>query len=221
MGTRLLSTRGGYISLWPECVAGDGLRHDEYRHHVDGFETKPTLQTERLAIRPMRGTDAAALLALTEVPESRRLTGTHERFTLEQTQAWCASRDEQSDRWDLVIEDAADGRWLGELAVTNWDPDNRSCGIRIALVPDGRSRGIGPEAMEAVIDHLFTVTPTHRLELDVFSINPQAIAVYERLGFVREGVMRDALLWEGAFFDAIQMSVLRPEWARRSPANAT
>ena len=188
---------------------------------MDGFEAKPTLRTERLTIRPMRAGDAAALLALTEEPESRRLTGTHQRFTLEQMQAWCSSRDEQSDRWDLVIEDATDGSWLGELAVVGWDSDNRSCAIRIALVPDARGRGIGPEAMGAVIDHLFTATPTHRLELDVYAINPRAIAVYERLGFVREGVMRDALSWEDTFFDSIQMSVLRPEWARRPPSNAT
>ena len=188
---------------------------------MDGFEVKPTLRTERLTIRPMRADDAAALLASTEEPESRRLTGTHTRFTLEQTQAWCSSRAEQPDRWDLVIEDATDGTWLGELAVTGWDPDNRSCGIRIALEPHARGRGIGPEAMRAVIDHLFTSTPTHRLELDVYSINPRALAVYERLGFVREGVLRDALLWEGTFSDAIQMSVLRPEWARTPHANAT
>jgi RimJ/RimL family protein N-acetyltransferase len=179
---------------------------------VDCFEIKPTLRTERLTIRPMRADDAAALLASTEEPESRRLTGTHHRFTLEQTQAWCSSRDEQNDRWDLVIEDAADGAWLGELAVNDWDPDNRSCGIRIALEPHARGHGIGPEAMSAVIDHLFTATPAHRLELDVYSINPRAIAVYEHLGFVREGVKRDALLWDGTYSDAIQMSVLRPEW---------
>ncbi len=173
---------------------------------------KPTLRTERLTIRPMRSHDAPALLASTEEPESRRLTGTHVRFTLEQIEAWCSSRDDQHDRWDLVIEDAASGDWLGDLAVNGWDPDNRSCGIRISLEPHARGRGIGPEAMTTVIDHLFAATPTHRLELEVYSFNPRAIAVYERLGFVREGVKRDALLWEQTFVDAIQMSVLRPEW---------
>jgi RimJ/RimL family protein N-acetyltransferase len=183
---------------------------------MDSFENKPTLHTERLTIRPMRADDAATLLASTEEPESRRLTGTHHRFTLEQTQAWCSSRNDQHDRWDLVIEDRADGTWLGELAVNGWDPDNRSCGIRIALEPHARGHGIGPEAMTAVIDHLFTATPAHRVELEVYSMNARAIVMYERLGFVREGARRDALRWEGEFFDAIQMSVLRPEWVGTS-----
>jgi RimJ/RimL family protein N-acetyltransferase len=160
----------------------------------------------------MRTDDAPALLASTEEPEGRRLTGTHQRFTLEQIQEWCSSRDEQDDRWDLVIEDSADGTWLGELAVNGWDPDNCSCGIRIALEPHARGHGIGPEAMSAVIEHLFTATPAHRLELEVYSINPRAIAAYERLGFIREGVKRDALLWKGDFADAVQMSVLKTEW---------
>lgn len=179
---------------------------------VDGFEMTPTLQTERLCLRPIEPGDAAALLASTEEPESRRLTGTHRRFTLAQIEQWCATRAEQPDRWDLVIADVHDGSWLGEMAVTDWDPDNRSCGIRISLEPHARGRGIGPEAMRAVIDHLFEVTPVHRVELDVYSINPRAIAVYEQLGFVREGVKRDALWWDGAPADAVIMSVLRPEW---------
>jgi RimJ/RimL family protein N-acetyltransferase len=91
--------------------------------------------------------------------------------------------------------------------VNDRDPDNRACGIRIALEPHARGHGVGPEAMSAVIDHLFTATPAHLLELDVYSINPRAIAVYERLGFIREGVKRDALLWDGTYSDAIQMSV--------------
>lgn len=180
---------------------------------MDGFETTPTLRTERLLIRPMRADDAPALWAATEEPESRRLTGTHQWFTLEQIEAWCASRDEQTDRWDLVIEDPVDGSWLGELAVNEWDPDNRSCSIRIALEPHARGRGVGSEAMRAVIDELFAVTPVHRLALEVYAFNPRAIAVYERLGFVREGVLRDALCWDGEFTDALVMSVLRPEWS--------
>ena len=42
----------------------------------------------------------------------------------------------------------------------------------------------------------------------VYAINPRAIAAYERVGFVREGVLRDALRWDGEYHDAIVMSLL-------------
>jgi RimJ/RimL family protein N-acetyltransferase len=39
--------------------------------------------------------------------------------------------------------------------------------------------------------------------------------VYERVGFPAEGVLRDALYWDGAYVDAIVMSMLAPEWNHR------
>ena len=46
-------------------------------------------------------------------------------------------------------------------------------------------------------------------------LNPRARHVYEKLGFVVEGVFRDALWWEDRFHDAIAMAMLAPEWARQ------
>ena len=41
--------------------------------------------------------------------------------------------------------------------------------------------------------------------------NPRAQAVYERVGFQREGVLRDSLWWDGSFHDTIVMSILRTD----------
>jgi RimJ/RimL family protein N-acetyltransferase len=49
----------------------------------------------------------------------------------------------------------------------------------------------------------------------VFAFNPRAIAVYERVGFVREGISRDALLWDEEFVDSIQMAMLRTDRTAR------
>ena len=46
----------------------------------------------------------------------------------------------------------------------------------------------------------------------VFAFNARAYRVYEKVGFVKEGVLRNALRWEGQWHDAIVMSVLAPDW---------
>ena len=66
-----------------------------------------------------------------------------------------------------------------------------------------------------MVDHAFEVGGVHRVELEVYASNPRARAVYERAGFVVEGVRRDALLFDGAYVDAIVMAVLRHERASR------
>ena len=57
-----------------------------------------------------------------------------------------------------------------------------------------------------------------RIWLDVFDFNPGARRVYERVGFLHEGVLRPAIFREGQFFDDHRMAILSGEWrARRVP----
>ena len=65
-----------------------------------------------------------------------------------------------------------------------------------------------------MLQYGFDQLKLHRIELEVYEFNPRAIHVYEKLGFVREGIKRQVLLWEGQYHDAILMSVLAHEYQR-------
>lgn len=178
------------------------------------FATKPTLTGERVVLRPLEAADAGYMWADIADPESMRLTGTHDSFTREQIEQWCATRAQQDDRLDLAVIDRVSGAWAGEVVINDWDAENRSCGFRIALGPGGRNRGLGAEATRLIVDYVFDVIddpPVHRVSLEVFDFNPRAQAVYDKAGFRREGVLRNTLLWDGEFHDAIVMSVLRTD----------
>lgn len=182
---------------------------------MGSFADKPIIRGTRVTLRPIVAADADAMFTGLDDPEAKRLTGTHQEFTREVIEQWATSRIEQDDRLDMAIIDAASGDWAGELAINDWDADNRSCGIRIAVDAAYRDRGVGTEAMRLAIDYVFESLPIHRLSLEVFAFNPRAIAVYRKLGFVQEGVLRDALFWDGEFHDTILMSILRPDWETR------
>ena len=177
------------------------------------FADKPTLIGSKVRLRPIVASDAASIWRALDDPEATRLTGTHATFTIEQIERWAATRAEQDDRLDLAVVDVITGDWAGEVVINNWDVENRSCSFRISLDAGFRNRGFGTEATRLIVDYVFTSLPIHRFALEVFAFNPRAIATYEKVGFSREGVMRDALRWDGAFHDTIMMSVLRPEWS--------
>jgi RimJ/RimL family protein N-acetyltransferase len=181
---------------------------------VATFADKPTLHGERVLLRPLVESDAQDLLDAMD-DEGIRLTGTHRTFSLADLVAWTASRAATDDRLDLAIVDRTTNSFVGDLAINDWDPPNRSCNFRIALGPRGRNRGLGSEATRLIVDHVFTNLPIHRIGLDVFSFNPRAAHVYQRVGFVTEGVQRATLLWDGEYHDSIMMSILRPEWEAR------
>jgi RimJ/RimL family protein N-acetyltransferase len=178
------------------------------------FTHKPTLTGERVLLRPVTVDDVPGLAEMLADPEGGRLTGTHATFTDDQLQAWYATRGDQSDRLDLAVVDKATGAYAGEVVLNDLDEINLACGFRISLGPAARGRGLGTEATRLIVGYAIEEVGLHRVELEVYGFNPRAQAVYERVGFVREGVRRDALCWDGRWVDAIMMSILSTEWRR-------
>jgi RimJ/RimL family protein N-acetyltransferase len=179
------------------------------------FADKPVLTGELVTLRPVEVADVPAMVDALADPESRRLTGTHARFTVDQLRNWAATRAEHDDRLDLTILERATGEYAGEVVLNELDPDNLSCSFRIGLAgPRFFGRGLGTEAARLILAHAFDSVGLHRIALEVYAFNPRARRVYDKLGFRAEGTLRHALRWDGAWVDAHVMSVLGTEWAR-------
>jgi RimJ/RimL family protein N-acetyltransferase len=74
------------------------------------------------------------------------------------------------------------------------------------------NQGYGTEATRLMLRYGFDTLNLHRIWLRVHQNNPGAIRAYEKAGYVREGVQRQAVFADGQYYDMIVMSVLRPEW---------
>ena len=147
--------------------------------------------------------------------ESMRLTGTQASYTLEQVEAFCKkiSSPDADDRADFAITLPDDPTYIGEAVLNNIDWDNRCANFRIALGSHQNfGKGYGTEATQLILQYAFEQLEIHRIELEVYDFNPRAQHVYEKVGFVKEGVRRDVLLWEGRYQSAIVMSILASEF---------
>lgn len=171
---------------------------------------------KRIYLRGFEMDDKEIVLAGSNDRESARLTGTHATFTLPQIEAYILRNQAGEGRAAWLICTPQD-TIVGEVVINQIDEDNRSANIRIGLYdPQYFGKGYGTEALQLAIDYGFTTLHLHRISLGVFEFNPRAIHVYEKIGFVREGVERDALFWEGRFYNQIIMSILEHEWTSRS-----
>jgi RimJ/RimL family protein N-acetyltransferase len=74
------------------------------------------------------------------------------------------------------------------------------------------NQGYGSEAAKLMLQHGFENLNLHRIYLRVYENNPRAIRSYEKVGYVHEGRMRQAVYKNGKFEDVLLMSVLRSEW---------
>jgi ribosomal protein S18 acetylase RimI-like enzyme len=80
--------------------------------------------------------------------------------------------------------------------------------VGMGVVAQWRGRGIGSRLLNAAIEDGFR-RGLVRVELEVRADNARAIALYERIGFVREGIVHNAFSIDGQYFDAIAMAIIR------------
>lgn len=178
------------------------------------FSIKPVLTGEKTVLRPFTEADAEVIAEIVEDPEVIRFTfepGTV--ITMEGLRSWYGSRSAQTDRLDLAVTDRATGELVGEVVLYEWDPVGRSCTFRTLLGPRGRGRGLGTEATRLIVGYGFEQLGLHRIELEAYAHNHRALRVYEKVGFVVEGVRREVQLRGGEWADAVVMAILDREWA--------
>lgn len=75
-------------------------------------------------------------------------------------------------------------------------------------------KGYGKIALALIQKHCFTILHAHRLWLDVRAHNSRAQKVYESMGFVQEGRLRDSVFYDGHYEDLIVLSILEDEYRR-------
>jgi len=106
------------------------------------------------------------------------------------------------------------GEALGHVQLSSINRTDRSAAIARVLVGPKilRNRGLGRKIMEAVLQVGFEKLSLHRIYLNVFDFNHNAIACYEHLGFQREGLLRDTVRVGNKYWSHFIMSILEEEW---------
>lgn len=103
---------------------------------------------------------------------------------------------------------------VGHISLGKIDQKNKSARIGRVLVGDKkvRGRGVGEQMMKEVVRISFDELKMHRVSLGVFDFNKPAIACYEKVGFVKEGVLREARKMHDEYWNLVEMSMLETEW---------
>lgn len=111
------------------------------------------------------------------------------------------------------MKDGTEWRLIGNSGFFAFDWVARSAEVGI-MIGDKTvwNQGYGSEAMSLLLRHGFRTLNLNRIYLRVYSENKRAIRAYEKVGFVHEGRLRQAVFKDGSYSDILYMSVLRQEW---------
>lgn len=111
--------------------------------------------------------------------------------------------------------DGPDGKYAGNVGLHGIDWISRKAEMGIVV---GRKelwgKGIGSAAIKAILHHAFIILNLNRVFLRVFSHNPKAIKLYQTLGFIQEGQLRNDTWKDGSYRDTLLMGIMREEWEK-------
>lgn len=147
--------------------------------------------------------------ALDVVSRERKYLSFLEAPPLDQVRRFALDRIERGDPGYVAV---VDGEVVGWCDITRLDrPIHAHRGaLGMGIVAAYRGRGLGRKLIDATVAQARKAGFV-RIELLVHSDNARAIALYDKVGFVREGVQRDAIYIDGEYRDAIAMAIVERE----------
>ncbi|MDP0492521.1 MAG: GNAT family N-acetyltransferase [Verrucomicrobiota bacterium JB023] len=113
-------------------------------------------------------------------------------------------------QWGVEVN--ASGEIVGTCTLASLDFENRRAELGFALAKRFWFHGYMAEALPVLLSFAFGEMKLHRVWADTDPRNDRSIRVLERLGFRREGVLREHYLIHGESQDAVVYGLLNSDW---------
>ena len=110
-----------------------------------------------------------------------------------------------------------DGALAGSIGCHAIDWANRQCSIGYWIESRRQGQGIVTRCVSAMLDYLFDELYLHRVVIQCATGNRRSCAIPHRLGFTKEGLLRQAERVGDRWLDLITWSILEDEWRKLRP----
>ncbi len=152
-------------------------------------------------------------------PEVIKFLGAPYRYiNLDVDERWfdtyMANRD-RTIRCSIVVKETE--MVIGLISLTDINYINQSASLHVMVGNiDNQGKGAGIFSVIKMLSHAFNNMNLQRIELTVLEDNERAIHLYEKVGFVREGIMRNAVFKNGSYKNMYIYSILKNEFCQHN-----
>jgi len=113
--------------------------------------------------------------------------------------------------WIMVNEEK-----IGQVNYNKVDSVNKNVELDIILGAEKHTnKGYGTDALKTLIKYLFENFDINKIWIGARGNNPRAIKAYQKIGFKKEGLLREQDYFEGKFVDCLRFGILRKEFEKK------
>lgn len=178
-----------------------------------------TRRTARLLLRPMQPSDAASLFEIHGDATVARYLSRPRWTSIDAAHARIAqdiAELQSGGSLRLGIERVEDGRLIGECTLFSFHEPSRRAEIGYSMASNAWGQGYMHEALSALLDLGFGALSLNRVEADIDPRNTASARSLERLGFRREGHLRERWIVAGEVSDSWLYGLLASDWKART-----
>ncbi|POR21517.1 alanine acetyltransferase [Flavobacterium columnare] len=173
------------------------------------------LESERLILRKMNHNDVEEVFALRSNPKNMEyiprplLKDKEDAIQLIDT---INTKIDQNEGINWAITEKPNDKLIGFLGYYRIQKENYRSEIGYMILPEYAGRGIITEASKLVLEYGFNQMGLHSVEAVIDPKNGASARVLEKLGFSKEGHLRENEYFEGKFWDSVIYSILKSEF---------
>ncbi|MHA1953841.1 MAG: GNAT family N-acetyltransferase [Candidatus Heimdallarchaeaceae archaeon] len=174
---------------------------------------------EKIILRAIERDDIDSIMEYWNTYESRVGRGKFIPESRRQREEWIeqTTKDaKQGKGFTFAIIDKLSDQFLGACSLKRINAINRGAFLSISIYnPSNHDKGYGTDAAKCLLRIGFDILNLHRIELHVYEFLENAIHVYEKLGFKKSGVRREASFIAGKYRNDLIMDILETEYIRK------
>lgn len=168
-------------------------------------------QSTQIVLRPHTTDDADDVVRWRSDPDVVGLLFSSHSPTREEHLRWLEKIDETRREFIVALKEPI--RAVGTASLSGISPAHGHAELGIMIgEKDLWGQGVGRAATELLLFLAFNEFALHRVFLRLFPENERALRLYERIGFAREGILREHISKNGKFRDVVVMGILEPAW---------
>lgn len=176
------------------------------------------IETPRLILRPFTPEDADSWFAIMRDPLVMQYWGHGPWLDISQAREAIADDIEAMETGEylkLAICEKSQAKCLGMCIFFHHHYGSQRGAIGYCLAPEAQGRGYMTEALRYFFTFLHQRMSLRRLEADIHPDNLASARVLERLGFQREGLMKERWCVDGVISDSVLFGLLlnKPSWS--------
>jgi RimJ/RimL family protein N-acetyltransferase len=176
------------------------------------FERFPVLETEKLILREMSLNDAKEIFEIYTSKKALRYLGKHPYKNIKEAKeridtALVAYKKKEGIRWGITLKNS--DKLLGSASIWRIVREHFRGEIGYELSPEYWKKGIMSEALIAIINFAFTNMNLHTIEANIDPENTASEKLLLKLGFEKEGHLKESFYFKGKFEDNAVYSLIK------------